>query len=352
MNPGRLIRDPVEVAERVARRLMRRDDFPRLYVYDLALEGLLWLYDVTSESRYLDFVLAVQRKRGLAPEHAYPWRTQLYVCVNYELYLRTGNAAYVRHFVATAEAFRREVPRAGDGAVGYFFRPEKKRIFIDMLQGYATHMARAGRISGDASFREECVSQYRLFRDVLRDPATGWWSQGRGWDQDPEAKAPGAWLRGQGWVLRGMVESLSALPPDYARRGELLELLREFAATIRRDQDARGLWHQVPYRPETYQETTGTGLFVHYLSRAVREGLLPAEEYRAAAVRGYDGFQGFVTRDGTVLNGSLGCGPLRALEDYLHRPSSPGDYHTPGIALLACAGRVLLERKGPWDARP
>lgn len=340
----RVVRGPLEIGARVAKRFMRRAHYPRTYMADLGLQGVLWMYDVSGEARYLDFVLEVLKHRGAPPQYVYEWRSQLYVMINYELYLRTQDERYIAHVVETADAFRREVPRDLDGCVGYFFRPELKRIFIDMLQGYATHMARAGALSGDASFFDECVDQYAKFRCVLRDPATGWWSQGRGWNSEPDFVSPGAWLRGQGWVLRGMVESLTAMPEDYPRHGEMLEMLREFALTIVGAQDARGMWRQVPYRPETYQETTGTGFFIHYLSRAVQQGLLPNEVFRDAAIRGYEALQGFVTKDGTVLSGSFGCGPLRSIDDYLHRPAAPGDPHTPGTTMLACAGRTLLDR--------
>lgn len=338
----RVAADPLEVGARIAARFMRRADRPRTYMNDLALQGLLWFGDAAGDAKYLDYVLEVQRQRGVPPEHAYDWRSQLYVMLNYELYLRTQDARYIEHCVATAEAFRREAPRDASGCVGYFFRPEPPRIFVDMLQGYATQMARAGGLSGDATFCDECVEQYARFREILRDPATGWWRQGRGWGPDAHFVSPGAWLRGQGWVLRGMVESLTALPPEHPRYTELRGMLEEFALTIVAAQDVRGMWHQVPYRPETYQETTGTGFFVHYLARAVQQGLLPNEVFGAAARKGFEALQGFVTPDGTVLSGSFGCGPLQHLEDYLHRPAAPNDPHTPGTALLACAGRMLL----------
>ncbi|MCW8132259.1 MAG: glycoside hydrolase family 88 protein [Planctomycetota bacterium] len=337
----RIVRGPLEIGARIARRFMRRTDRPRTYMNDLALQGLLWLHDVSNEPAYLAYVQDVMAWRKLPPERAYDWREQLYVMINYELWLRTQDDRYIAHVVETADAFRKEVPRDAEGCVAYFFRPETQRIFIDMLQGYATHMARAGALSGDADFFDECVGQYRAFRRILLDQKTGWWSQGRGWNTDGGFVSPGAWLRGQGWVLRGMVESLTALPPEHPGHAELLEMLREFALTIAGAQDARGMWHQVPYRPETYQETTGTGF---YLARAVQQDLLPAEVFRDVAVLGYEALQGFVAKDGTVLSGSFGCGPLRSLDDYLHRPAAPGDPHTPGTTMLACAGRALLDQ--------
>jgi unsaturated rhamnogalacturonyl hydrolase len=332
----------LDAGRRVARRAMLRLDYPPGYTNDLLLEGLLWWSDAFGDPACLRHVLSVIDWRHWKPGQGLDWDDQLFVCIHFNLFLHTGDRAWLTRFVEVANDFRARVPRSFDGGVGWLNRPEVGRIFVDYLQNYALWMARAGWLSGDASFFEEAVSQYQLFRDALRDSKTGLWSQGRGWGPSRDFLSPLGWLRGHGWILRGMVESLTYLPEGHVTHQRMRAMLSEFATDLLRYQDPRGMWHQVPHRMDSYQETTGTGFLAHYLSRAVAQGLLPEGGFRASAERAAAALAGFVTHDGAVLSGSAGSGPLFDVEHYLHRDAPPGDPHTSGTMLLGLAGPFLL----------
>lgn len=333
--------NPLEVAARVAQQLMSRNKFYPSYTTDLALEGLLYLFDATGQEEYLNYVLKVWHLREEKNLAKLDWKI-LFVCLHFEMFLRTGEYKYIATFLDVATAFRNQVPRDENGAVAYHVRPAVKRIFVDMLQGYAIFMARAGWLSGDESFFDECVSQYQIFYRLLYNPKTGLWHQGRGWGPTSVQISPGHWNRGQGWVLRGLVESLCYLPKSYSKQPVMLQMLREFAARLMIYQDYRGLWHQVTDRVEAYQETSGTALFIHYLYRAIRRHWLPPKPvYLPGVERGLMALMGFVQRDGLVSNTSHGSGPLMTLEGYLHRPSVAGDPHSVGTTLMACAAPYL-----------
>ncbi len=332
----------LDAGRRLARRAMLRRDYPPNYTNDLLLEGLLWWHDASGDPACFRHVLSVIEWRHWKPGQGLAWEDQPFVCIHFNLFLCTGDRAWLTRFVEVARDFRARVPRSVDRGVAYRNRPETGRIFVDYLQNYALWMARAGWLSGDASFFEEAVSQYQLFRDALRDPKTGLWSQGRGWGPSPDFLSPLGWLRGHGWILRGMVESLTYLPKGHATHQRMRAMLSEFATDLLRYQDRRGMWHQVPHRMDSYQETTGTGFLTHYLCRAIAQDLLPEEGFRASAERAAAALSGFVTRDGTVLSGSAGCGPLFKVEHYLHRDAPPGEPHTPGTVLLGLSGPALL----------
>jgi rhamnogalacturonyl hydrolase YesR len=328
--------DPLEIGESVARRWMAREDWSRQYTTDLCNEGLLYLYDATGNRKYLDHVLKAWESAGSEAKDVNRNRPY-FTCLHFDTWLRTGDTSFLQNFVMAANDVRTTTPRAEDGAVCYNYQPETKRIFIDMIQGYCTFMARAGWFSDDASFYDECSTQYRLFRDVLRNPETGLWHQGRNWEATPNTLSPGHWNRGQGWVFRGLVECLYYLPDNSEAYRIIRDLMREFAADYVQYQDARGMWHQLVAHPEAYPETSGTAFFLHYCLRAIQRGWLPAEPYQQVVDRGLDALLGYVHRDGTVLNTSHGSGPLPSLEAYLHRPSAPGDFHGSGAVMMACA---------------
>jgi unsaturated rhamnogalacturonyl hydrolase len=271
---------------------------------------------------------------------ALDWKT-LFVCLHFEMFIRIGDTKYIDRFITVAQDFRDNVPRDIDGAVAMWINPEQQRIFVDMLQGYAIFMARAGWLSGDDSYFDECVNQYQKFRHILRNPSTGLWHQGRGWDSNLQQISPGHWNRGQGWVLRGMVESLCYLPENHAKTTILWQMLLEFADSLIKYQDSRGLWHQLTDNPASYPETSGTAMLIHYFYRAIYQGWLSKTTYLPVVEKALNALLGFIHQDGLVSNTSHASGPLMTLEGYLHRPSVSGDPHSIGTTLMACAAPYL-----------
>jgi rhamnogalacturonyl hydrolase YesR/predicted dehydrogenase len=330
----------LKFADRVAQRLMVRHEYYPSYTTDLALEGLLYLFDASGDEQYLNYLLKVWQFREENNAVALDWKT-LFVCLHFEMFIRIGDTKYIDRFITVAQDFRDNVPRDIDGAVAMWINPEQQRIFVDMLQGYAIFMARAGWLSGDDSYFDECVNQYQKFRHILRNPSTGLWHQGRGWDSNLQQISPGHWNRGQGWVLRGMVESLCYLPENHAKTTILWQMLLEFADSLIKYQDSRGLWHQLTDNPASYPETSGTAMLIHYFYRAIYQGWLSKTTYLPVVEKALNALLGFIHQDGLVSNTSHASGPLMTLEGYLHRPSVSGDPHSIGTTLMACAAPYL-----------
>ena len=168
--------NPLEIGDIVARTIMRDHEIFPSYTADLALEGLLYMYDATKNEEYLNHVLKVwdfREKHNSARLDP----NILFTCLHFETYLRTGDSRFISTFTDEAAQWKFSVRRDQDGAVCYHINPESKRIFIDMLQGYAVFMARAGYLSNDEMFFEECVKQYETFRNILRNSSTGLWHQ-------------------------------------------------------------------------------------------------------------------------------------------------------------------------------
>jgi rhamnogalacturonyl hydrolase YesR len=89
-----------------------------------------------------------------------------------------------------------------------------------------------------------------------------------------------------------LIELLDALPEDYARRGELIELLKKDLNAIVKWQDKEsGVWYQVmdsPTREGNYLESTCSSMFAYVLLKAARKGYV-GEEYRKAGICAYEG---------------------------------------------------------------
>jgi len=100
------------------------------------------------------------------------------------------------------------------------------------------------------------------------------------------------WGRAQGWYTMALVEVLDALPEDYARRGELIDLLKkDFDAILKWQDKKSGVWYQVmdsPKRGGNYLESTCSSMFAYALLKAYRKGYV-SEKYKDAGIKAYKG---------------------------------------------------------------
>ncbi len=100
------------------------------------------------------------------------------------------------------------------------------------------------------------------------------------------------WGRAQGWYTMALIEVLDALPENYARRQEVIDLLvKDFDAIIKWQDKKTGVWYQVmdsPGREGNYLESTCSAMFTYALLKAYRKGYVGAK-YRDAGIKAYKG---------------------------------------------------------------
>jgi hypothetical protein len=89
-----------------------------------------------------------------------------------------------------------------------------------------------------------------------------------------------------------LIEVLDALPDDYARKQEVVELLKKDLDAIIKWQDKKsGVWYQVmdaPNREGNYLEATCSSMFTYVLLKAYRKGYV-GDKYRDAGIKAYKG---------------------------------------------------------------
>lgn len=133
------------------------------------------------------------------------------------------------------------------------------------------------------------------------------------------------WGRGMGWYAAALVDVIEILPANYARRQELIDILAQVAAGIKRWQDpVSGCWYQLLRYDGTltsngthnFLEASSSCMFTYVLLKAIRLGLISKSDYLATATKAYQGIlSNFVTADaGGVLSlnqicKSAGLGP-------------------------------------------
>ena len=145
---------------------------------------------------------------------------------------------------------------------------------------------------------DDAVNQISITYKRTFDPKTGLnrhaYDETRDmfWADKETGLSQHCWGRAQGWYTMALIELLDALPQDYSRRAELIELLRQDLDAIIKYQDQKtGLWYQVmdqPGREGNYLESTCSSMFTYVLLKANRLGYL-GEKYRDAGIKAYKG---------------------------------------------------------------
>ena len=112
------------------------------------------------------------------------------------------------------------------------------------------------------------------------------------WTDKETGLSQHCWGRAQGWYTMALIEVLDALPEDYARRSEVIDLLQKDLDAILKWQDKKtGVWYQVmdsPGREGNYLESTCSAMFTYALLKAYRKGYV-GTKYREAGIKAYKG---------------------------------------------------------------
>ncbi|MDD4968170.1 MAG: glycoside hydrolase family 88 protein [Paludibacter sp.] len=161
--------------------------------------------------------------------------------------------------------------------------------------------------------------------------------------------SPEFWARGLGWYAAALVDVLEVVPANYAKRQELVDILNQVAAGIKRWQDpSTGCWYQLLRYDNTlvsngthnYLEASASSMFTYAILKAVRLGLISKTDYQSVGEKGYQGLiTNFISEDsaGNVsinnICSSAGLGPAS-------NPSRNGtiDYYLNGTD----AGTIVL----------
>ena len=145
---------------------------------------------------------------------------------------------------------------------------------------------------------DDAVNQLKITYERTLDPNTGLnrhaYDETRAafWSDQETGLSQHCWGRAQGWYSMALIEVLDALPEDYTRRGEVLDLLqKDLDAVIKWQDKETGTWYQVmdaPGKEGNYLESTCTSMFAYVLLKAYNKGYL-GTKYRDAGIKAYQG---------------------------------------------------------------
>jgi unsaturated rhamnogalacturonyl hydrolase len=165
------------------------------------------------------------------------------------------------------------------------------------------------RATGDASYIDELIEQYRAHREKLFDADYGLWVHG--WDDDddydfdfcsqPDWADPDTrrsaeyWGRGNGWIVVTLSELLNTLDENHPEWDYIAERLVEMIEYLPQFQDAAtGHWYQLPVRAGeegNFLESSCTAMFALGILTALQHGLVEGPAFREAVDRAYYGLR-------------------------------------------------------------
>jgi unsaturated rhamnogalacturonyl hydrolase len=182
---------------------------------------------------------------------------------------------------------------------GIFCRPEPVAytVWCDDLFMSVPFLLRWAKITGNTSYYDEAIKQFRGFRKYLRDPQSKMYRHG--WFSNTGQQSPVHWGRANGWIAWATAELLQHLPQTHPGYNEVLASFREQMETLVKYQEENGMWHQVLDRPASFEETSCTAMFTMAMAKGIRNGWLNAS-YREHAIRGWQAVQRKIEKDGTV----------------------------------------------------
>jgi len=205
------------------------------------------------------------------------------------------------------------------------------RFWIDDMYMITILQTQAYRATGNRTYLDRAALEAVAYLDRLQQ-ANGLFHHATG--------VPFFWGRGDGWFAAGMSELLLSLPADHPHRARILESYRKMMATLLQHQDTDGMWHQIIDDPESWAETSSTGMFTFAFITGVKRGWLDEKTYAPAARKAWLRLITYLNAEGAISEVCAGTGAQNSRQWYLGRPRLVGDFH--GQApLLWCATALL-----------
>lgn len=202
------------------------------------------------------------------------------------------------------------------------------RYWIDDMYMSPILQVQAFRATGDKVYLDRAALMMAAYLDKLQQP-NGLFLHA------PDS--PFFWGRGNGWVAAGMSELLRDLPATNPHRARILAGYRKMMAALLATQAENGLWRQLVDKPESWTETSATGMFAFAFVTGVREGWLDEATYAPAARKAWLGLVAHLEPNGQVREVCIGTNKshqetksddLKVQYDfYMARPRRTGDLH-------------------------
>ena len=233
-----------------------------------------------------------------------------------ELYLQTKDKKYLS--IGQGFADRQWEKTTPDGITA------EARYWIDDMYMITALEVQAFRATHDRKYLDRAAKTMAAYLDKLQQPNGLFFHA-------PDAQF--YWSRGNGWEAAGMAELLLSMPKDHPLRPRILDGYHKMMASLLKYQGDDGLWRQLIDHPESWPETSGTGMFTFAMITGVRNGWLPTKTYGPAARKAWLVLVKHIDENANVTDVCEGTNKGFSVQYYLDRKRLTGDLHGQAAAL-------------------
>jgi rhamnogalacturonyl hydrolase YesR len=266
---------------------------------------------------------------------------EIFGAVPLQIYLETKDQKYLELGKPFADSQWEPLPAGTvvrEGADPKNLPPDlspETRFWVDDMYMSTILQAQAFRATHDPKYLDRAAGEMVAYLDKLQQPNGLFYHA-------PDV--PFFWGRGDGWFAAGMAELLRSLPENHPQRARILASYRKMMKALIKYQGADGMWRQLIDHPESWPETSSTGMFTFSMITGVKNGWLDDNTYGPAARKGWLALVGYIDQNDNVTNICVGTGKKNDLDYYMTRPRHTGDMH--GQAPVLWAASALLRPAG------
>ena len=318
--------EPEEIGKRVAAQIVKPQIKWR-YQRVCAYYGACRLSDIIDENDILrqmeeSFTPFLEGKRSPRMGHV---DYNLFGIWPFEMYRQTGREEYLE--LARKLADDEFKGMREDGLSKY------TRFWVDDMYMVGSLQVQAYRSTGEQVYLDRAALTLKVYSDSLQK------DNGLFFHRDD---VPFYWGRGNGWAAAAFAELLMVLPEDHEHYASLLASYEKMMASLKGFQGEDGMWHQLLDYPESFPESSCTGMFLFALASGLNKGILPEAEYKATVIKGWNALASYVKENGKTRNVCIGTNARNSEFHYLKRLRKTGDFHGQAAVLWASGAMAVL----------
>lgn len=228
--------------------------------------------------------------------------------------------------------------RLADGTLSRTF-PRDMTIWADDVYMSVSLLSQMGKHTGETKYFDEAAKQILQIAGYLWCPEKQLFYHCYYTDLNRTGVA--FWGRANGWITISLGMLLEVMPESHPKRNELIQLLEKQIVGYSRYQNANGMWNQLLDKPESYDESSVTAMFVYGVAKAVNHGWIDGK-YASIARAGWKAMKDTqITADGHFKNVCVGTGISDDLPFYYNRPVGENEKH--GLGLILETGIEMMK---------
>lgn len=246
----------------------------------------------------------------------------------FEIYRQTGDEHYLKKPKFLAD---HEFEKLQEDGLSSF-----TRFWIDDMYMVGSLQVQAYKSLKDTVYLNRAAKTIKVYCDKLQKP-NGLFHH--------RADAPFYWGRGNGWAAAAFAEIIQVLPEEHVYYNDIKLTFTKMMKTLITYQGQDGMWHQLLDDPESYAETSCTGMFIYAMASGLDKGWLSFDDFKPAVEKGWDALAGYVNENGETENVCIGTNAKDSKDHYLNRPTKTGNFHGQAAVLWSATAILRLSNK-------